>query len=491
VVFRSVQHDGAGNITAIGTQAFAYDVRGRLVSAAMTRSDQPGSQQFTYSYDVMGNMISRTAVTSTAILTPASIATNRLTANGAAYDVAGNLTSIQPSGQPYTYTHVYDPLNALQKTSVTASPTTPRYHIYTAGDERLWTFDGAADESRWTLRDLSGKVLRDFTFDWVAGEQRWRLSRDYIYRDGLLLAAITPTETLHFSLDHLGSTRIVTDASRNRVGLHYYLPFGEEWLVNPQASDSEPLKFTGHERDTDPAGGTAPLDYMHARYYGGRTGRFLSVDPVLDSVEPSMPQSWNRYSYVMNTPLNLADPTGKCGESPDFVGPTEPCDFGYALEIEVGAENQTEWEFGKWYVDETPAEMTFFGPLPFMPADPWQMAAMYEAECNPPEPLITTGFPPFVGPIRRPGVTEPTLPPKTISKNGPITFEHNYRSNDHPPAHAHVRGGGDPTRILPNGGPYPGDAPMTAAQRAAFEANKSLIRRAINKIGRWLDYHGF
>jgi hypothetical protein len=35
---------------------------------------------------------------------------------------------------------------------------------------------------------------------------------DYIYRNGLLLAAQTPTETKHF-LDHLGSVRVVTDGS--------------------------------------------------------------------------------------------------------------------------------------------------------------------------------------------------------------------------------------------------------------------------------------
>jgi len=305
------KYDGAGNIIGIGTQSFTYDVRGRLVGATMTRSDQPGSQQFTYSYDVMGNMVSRTAVTSTAIPTPTSAATNHLTGNGAAYDAAGNLTSIQPPGQPFTYAHTYDALNTLQKTHVTASPVTARYYVYTADGERLWTHDAATNSNRWTLRDLSGKVLRDYTLDWVGEQPRWRLSRDYVYRDGLLLAAITPTETLHFSLDHLGSVRVVTDANKQRVGLHYYLPFGEEWLVEPQATDSEPMKFTGHERDSDLASGTADMDYMHARYYMGGVGRFLSVDPARSSVSPSNPQTWNRYSYALNNPIVYTDPTGK------------------------------------------------------------------------------------------------------------------------------------------------------------------------------------
>jgi hypothetical protein len=50
---------------------------------------------------------------------------------------------------------------------------------------------------------------------------------------------------------------------------------------------------------------------MHARYYTPEWGRFLSVDPVLD-VETAMrrPQTWNRYSYVANNPINSVDPTG-------------------------------------------------------------------------------------------------------------------------------------------------------------------------------------
>jgi RHS repeat-associated protein len=68
------------------------------------------------------------------------------------------------------------------------------------------------------------------------------------------------------------------------------------------------MKFTGHERDVlgnDPH----TLDDMHARYYSPTVGRFLSVDPVLGN--PQAPQSWNRYAYVMNNPMNRTDPTGK------------------------------------------------------------------------------------------------------------------------------------------------------------------------------------
>lgn len=49
---------------------------------------------------------------------------------------------------------------------------------------------------------------------------------------------------------------------------------------------------------------------MLARYNGPSLARFLSVDPLGSSVRPELPQSWNRYTYVQNNPINSFDPDG-------------------------------------------------------------------------------------------------------------------------------------------------------------------------------------
>ena len=86
------------------------------------------------------------------------------------------------------------------------------------------------------------------------------------------------------------------------------------------------------------------------------------------------------------------------------------------------------------------------------------------------------------------GLTEPTLPGKTLAEGNGVKFEHYYNSNDHGPAHAHVKGGGPDTRIGPNGKPIQDSPMMTARQQKVYDANKSGIRRKINKIGKWLKW---
>jgi RHS repeat-associated protein len=72
------------------------------------------------------------------------------------------------------------------------------------------------------------------------------------------------------------------------------------------AYDEVPPQFTGKERDAETG-----LDYFGARYYAWTLGRFLAVDPSRLSIEKSNPQTWNRYVYTRNDPLNRIDSNGK------------------------------------------------------------------------------------------------------------------------------------------------------------------------------------
>jgi len=295
-------YDGSGNIKSIDGRAFTYDAFGRLVYGKV---DATNSQ--TYTYDDFGNML--------------TVATNAATATRFGVDTATNRMSkvTDPSGAPYNGYAVYNPDGTIRSTvagdtftydglgmvTETKVGVNRTVHLYSPSDERIGSVaieNGAAAGKQWTIRDPSGAVLTRFT-ETAAGDWNW--DEDYVYGAGRLLAASVsgPEKVRHFHADHLGTPRVITGNGGVELSRHTYLPFGEEVGVSP---DAERAKFTGHERD-DPT-----LDYMHARYYAVKWGRFLSVDPKLNVKRAlRQPQNWNRYSYVMNNPLTYTDPTGE------------------------------------------------------------------------------------------------------------------------------------------------------------------------------------
>jgi RHS repeat-associated protein len=301
----SYTYDGAGNIKTIGSDAFVYDAAGRLIQA-----DTNGIRR-TYTYDAAGNRTACTHAPGTSAegdcqfgLT-INASTNRI--NSVGYDSAGNVTSM--SGHTYTY----DALNMQTSDNIGAQV---REYLYTASDERIATYT-VGQHWRWTIRDTAGKILREFTSyndpNGSLGTASWQWTKDYIWRDGLLLASrqnvSSSLTSYHYHLDHLGTPRRITDGSDQIVGRHDYLAFGPETSDAQNEPSFTALKYTSHERDLV-SGGAWDLDYMHARYYSPALGRFLSVDKSRGN--HSRPQSLNRYTYALNNPVNRVDPDGNC-----------------------------------------------------------------------------------------------------------------------------------------------------------------------------------
>jgi RHS repeat-associated protein len=114
--------------------------------------------------------------------------------------------------------------------------------------------------------------------------------------------------TLYWHKDALGS--IVAVSNRNGAVLERmaFDPWGrrvsDQGVVqaglNPAHGDRG---FTGHEH-LDEIG----LVHMNGRMYDPVLGRFLSPDPIIQS--PDELQNYNRYSYVLNSPLRYTDPSG-------------------------------------------------------------------------------------------------------------------------------------------------------------------------------------
>ena len=284
-------YDGVGNITRIGGNTYRYDPLGRLASwtTAAGTTDR--------TYDNFGNAIG-------AGLTVDGT-TNRY--SGMAYDAAGNVTN-DGNG-----TYTYDALGMMTGTNALGGRNF-RY-IYTPDDERVAAVErvvvGGAVRTKttWTLRGLGPQLQRVYVDDNTSGARVFSWKEDVFWRGSQLLGTDTPGGLRHHGLDHLGSPRIVTDASGVLLGTQDFTPFGIGGT-----SDGGTNQFTGQERDAASLGGGSVdlADYFHARYYRANAGRFLSVDPVLDLERALIqPQSWNRYSYTMNNPLSYTDPSGE------------------------------------------------------------------------------------------------------------------------------------------------------------------------------------
>ena len=136
-----------------------------------------------------------------------------------------------------------------------------------------------------------------------------------------------PCSTCYVTVDHLGSTRLLTNGQGAVASRYDYTPFGEE--VNASfgqrpsipgyvMSDAVQPKFTGQVRDYESGLG---LDYFGARYFSSAQGRFTSDDPLnipaLQRLNPKQlasiianPQNWNGYAYAHNNPLKNIDPDG-------------------------------------------------------------------------------------------------------------------------------------------------------------------------------------
>jgi RHS repeat-associated protein len=292
---QSISYSGSG---LTYTQTFGYDVLNRLTTA---QENSGANWSQTNAYDRYGNRWISLGGGSQSLYFTAT--NNRIT--GWSYDNAGNLLN------DTFHTYTYDAYNKVSKVDGNSA------YVYDGAGQRVRKLVG---ENVRFVYGISGELVAEFSGTSGA------LLKEYVYGPSGLIATIEPTAintngTRYTTPDHLGSPRVITNSSSGIVSRHDYMPFGEElgsgvggrtpgggFIV----ADGVRQKFTGKERDLETG-----LDYFRARYLSSIQGRFTSPDPLLESGRAATPQSWNRYSYVLNNPLRLIDPNGLMETDPN------------------------------------------------------------------------------------------------------------------------------------------------------------------------------
>ena len=131
------------------------------------------------------------------------------------------------------------------------------------------------------------------------------LKRGYVYAGNQLVALQGPTagEVSYVHQDPITKSQRITNTSGAIVSTVDLDPFGGE-TSRSLTSAFQPRKYTSYEGD-----GNGDDDAMMRRYQSALS-RFAQPDPYDGSYSLSNPQSFNRYAYVGNDPVNFVDPTG-------------------------------------------------------------------------------------------------------------------------------------------------------------------------------------
>ena len=336
------------------TQTYAYDDLNRIQSAAETVS---GSQTWkqTFQYDRYGNRRFDAANTTTLLqsnnITNPTIdtATNRFSAGqNYLYDKSGNLTN-DASGSQF----IYDAENH-QKEIKNAQDQTIGLYFYDGDGKRVKKV--SSTEETIFVYNASGTLVAEYS---TASSQTQQVS--------------------YLTQDHLGSPRIITDQTGKVTTRKDYTAFGEETYSQQRTTalnyddQSETRKgYTGYEKDDE-----SGLEYAQARYYNSQHGRFTSVDPLTASATIKNPQTFNRYSYVLNSPYKFSDPLGLLPQgSRDSSGG-------------CGAENSScsdDWNPWEWTTEVAESHSDDAGAAPATENTSGGSPAEGEPAATPPDP---------------------------------------------------------------------------------------------------------
>ncbi|HKO42931.1 MAG TPA: RHS repeat-associated core domain-containing protein [Pyrinomonadaceae bacterium] len=288
---RSYDYDYVGRMWASHT---GQEGRGHAGYEAWGPPDGPYAEN--YSYDQFGNLTWRNgwgAVNAQYVYNP-GFSNNRMTVNpvtgaGMSYDAAGNL--INDGTQSFTYDatgqQVYASATGLAQS-------------YDGDRLRVKKIESGA--STYYLRStvLGGQVIAELnaTGGWTRG---------YVYLGGQMVALQGGTggQVSWVHQDPVTKSQQIRNSSGTVVSTIDLDPWGGETGRSSNQA-FQPHRFTTYERDAN--GGD---EAMHRRYQVNWS-RFAQPDPYDGSYSLTDPQSFNRYAYVQNDPVNFVDPSGLC-----------------------------------------------------------------------------------------------------------------------------------------------------------------------------------
>ena len=304
VFSRSYQYTAGDDVTSIniggvGTMSATYDDLHRIHSYSGL-----GSGNIYYGYDAVGSM---TANIETGSSVPYGYGNLRKQAVKSAftytylYDLCGNMT-VRHGGPTTSQSQAleYDPENRLiafsQPGVVTAE------FGYAADGTRLWKRlnQDPNQVQVWIGNIYEEKGGKTLFHVFAGGQQVCTFEAASPLGGGSDSTAVG----YYYHEDTLNTSSALSSSSGSQQEMSVYYPFGRTQTTSSQPGTFQVSRqFTGQVKDDETG-----LYYYNARYFDPELGRFVQADTEISDL--SNPQSYNRYSYVLNNPLRYTDPTG-------------------------------------------------------------------------------------------------------------------------------------------------------------------------------------
>ncbi len=155
-------------------------------------------------------------------------------------------------------------------------------------------------EYGWTTWYLRSSVLGNQVIAEIDGNAVWQ--RGYVYAGGNLMA-VQQGGVFWMHEDPVTKSKRTTDANGNVVSAIELDPWGAD-TNRSSIGAFQPRKFTSYDRDGNGS------DEAMFRRYNRKQSRFDQPDPYGGSYDLTSPQSFNRYAYTQNDPVNFVDPSG-------------------------------------------------------------------------------------------------------------------------------------------------------------------------------------
>ena len=272
------EYDAVGNITKVTdairveTSNYEYDDLDRLKKAYIT-----GVYTQEWTHSPIGNITWRkdngvqTNYTYNATTRPHAV--TQVGSTAYSYDGNGNMTARGGDGFTYDYEN--------RLTNANVGGVTTQY---------AYNGDGAR------VKKVVGSTATYYVGNWY--EVTNGAVTKYYYFGAQRVAMRNANGVTYLHGDHLGSTSVTSGA---QVSQQTYYAFGS--VRTTSGSLPTDYAFTGQKADS-----YIKLIQMGARWYDPEIGKFTQPDSIIP--HPGNPQSFNRYSYVINNPLRYTDPTG-------------------------------------------------------------------------------------------------------------------------------------------------------------------------------------